>query len=346
MTGKSPKVIVIGTSAGGMQALCKLLVNIPDGLPAAIFIVQHLSVDSSAPFLVQRLSQYTTLNCKVAEHEATIEPGTIYMAPADRHLLVNNEKMLVVRGPRENQFRPGIDPLFRSAAAYFGVNAIGLILTGFMSDGVLGMEFIKRSGGTTLVQEPQDAEFPALPLNVIRQVAADYVVPLDEMGALLADLTHKEVSESVTVPADIRQEAQTAERIMTNSTMTSIQDLEEAGNRSPYSCPECGGGLWDLSQPGTIMRYRCHSGHAYSKETLLLGMDNHLEETLWVALRTLEERRNILLNMSQGETDKGNRRWTTIQEERAEEMKTHIERLRSILSKNTLSDEEQLGQLG
>ena len=131
---------------------------------------------------------------------------------------------------------------------------------------------------------------------------------------------------------------------MTNSTLTSIEDLDEAGKRSSYSCPECGGGLWELTQPGTIPRYRCHSGHAYTQDSLLLSMSNSLEETLWVALRTLEERRNILVNMSHSETEKGNRRWATMQEDRADEMKVHIERLRELLTKSALSDEEHMGE--
>ncbi|QCR22096.1 chemotaxis protein CheB [Pontibacter sp. SGAir0037] len=346
MERKATKIIVIGTSAGGMQALCKLLAAVPENLPASVLIVQHLSTDSSAPFLVNRLNQFTKLTCKVARHEEKIEPATVYMAPADRHLLLRDNELLVVRGPRENQFRPSIDPLFRSAAAYHGPNTIGVILTGFMSDGVLGMECISRSGGTTVVQDPSDAEFPALPLNVLRHIAVDHAVELNIMGNLLVELVQEHVSGSVTVPSDIWAEAKIAEKVMTSSTMTSINELENSGERTSYSCPECGGGLWDMSEEGNITRYRCHSGHAFSRESLLTSMTNHVEETLWVALRTLEERRNILLNMSQNESNKGNRRWATMQEEKAEEMKVHIERLRLLLSQSALSDDEQMGEVG
>ena len=122
--------------------------------------------------------------------------------------------------------------------------------------------------------------------------------------------------------------------------------LERVGEQVPYSCPECGGGLWELTQPGTLKRYRCHTGHAYTQDSLLLSMSTHLEETLWVAMRTLEERRNILLHMSQGETDKGNQRWAGIQEDRAEEMKVHIERLRELLARTALSDELHIDKAG
>jgi two-component system, chemotaxis family, protein-glutamate methylesterase/glutaminase len=340
------RIIVIGTSAGGMQALGKLVSKLPNDFPAAIFIVQHLSIDSSADFLVKRLNRYTELTCKVAQHEATIEPGTLYMAPADRHLLLTGKKMLVVRGPRENQFRPGIDPLFRSAAAYHGNSVVGVILTGFMSDGVVGIENIQRCGGTTVVQDPEDAEFPVLPNNVIRQVAINYVVPADQMGELLTKLVKEPVVESITVPTDIYQEAMIAERVMTNSAMTNIKDLDDLGERSQYSCPECGGGIWEIAQPGTVKRYRCYTGHAYTQDMLLMGMNNNLEETLWVALRTLEERRSILVNMSQTEVAKGNSRWGSIQEDRAQEMKVHIERLRELLSQSSREDKNHIGQTG
>lgn len=329
-----------------MQAVTKLLSRLPEQLPASIFIVQHLSPDSSAHFLVDRLNKYTDLKCKVAEHGHKFEPATVYFSPADKHLLISGDHMLVVKGPRENQFRPAIDPLFRSAAAHHGGNTTGVILTGFMSDGVIGMECIKRSGGTTIVQHPDDAEFPVLPENVIRKVDANYVVPLSEMSNILEELAQQPTQQSLTIPADIRQEALITERVMSNTTQTSIEELEKAGTRTAYSCPDCGGGLWELGQEGTIKRFRCHSGHAFSQDSLLLGMSNALEETLWVALRTLEERRNILLNMYQSETTKGNHRWAGIQEKRVEEMKVHIERLRELLSKSSSADEEQMGETG
>lgn len=228
-----PSIIVVGTSAGGMQALCRLVAQLPADFPSAIFIVQHMSVDSSAPVLVKRLSKYTDLTCKMAENLDTIEPSTIYLAPADRHLLLRGDDILVVRGPRENQFRPSIDPLFRSAAAYHGPQVIGVILTGFMTDGVLGMEYVVRSGGIAVAQDPEDAEFPQLVNNVIRQVSTDHVVAIDDMGKLLVKLVEKQASESVTIPTDIWQDAQIVERIMVNSTMSSIEGLEKVGKKAP-----------------------------------------------------------------------------------------------------------------
>jgi two-component system chemotaxis response regulator CheB len=175
-------IIVIGTSAGGMQALEILLGQLPEDLPAAIFIVQHLGPESSAEFLTTRMGKHTPLACRVARHGAAIKPGTVTLAPPDLHLLLQKNRVLVVKGPRENQFRPSIDPLFRSAAAYHGSRTVGVMLTGLMSDGTAGTDAIRRSGGVVVVQDPAEAEYPDLPRNVIRQVGADYIVSLAEMG--------------------------------------------------------------------------------------------------------------------------------------------------------------------
>ncbi|PSR53112.1 chemotaxis protein CheB [Adhaeribacter arboris] len=274
-------IVVIGTSAGGMEAICKLLEQLPDEIPASIFIVQHLSIDSSSQHLVKRMAKHTGLQVKIAEHDDIILPHTVYLAPADRHILLTKKRILVVKGPRENQFRPAIDPLFRSAAAYHGSRVIGVILTGMMNDGTVGMEAIKRSGGFTVVQDPHDAEHPDMPRSAIRNVSIDYVVPVREMGTLLYQLSRTPSADSVTVPQDIIDEAQMVERVMTSSTMSSIKNMDALGNRASYSCPECGGGLWELNQ-GKVTRFRCHSGHAYNEESLLQNMNSALEETLWV----------------------------------------------------------------
>ena len=213
MQEKGHNIIVIGTSAGGMQALEKLLQQLPEDFPAAVFIVQHLGMESSAEFLVNRLGKYTSLACKVARNGAVIKNGQVYLAPPDMHLLLKKNQVLVAKGPRENQFRPSIDPLFRSAAAFHGSRVVGVMLTGLMSDGVLGMEAVHRCGGVVVVQDPADAEYPDLPRNVIKQVGADYIASVAEMGSLLDQLARTTpVNPSVSVPQDIILEAQLSER--------------------------------------------------------------------------------------------------------------------------------------
>jgi len=338
-------IIVIGTSAGGMEALVKLIEPLPADLPAAIFIVQHLSAESNVGILVKRLAKHTKLSCVVAEHNTPIIPGAIYMAPPDHHLLINEKLIFVAKGPRENQFRPSIDPLFRSAAAFHGSKTIGVILTGFLNDGLVGMVTIKRSGGITVVQDPADAEYPDLPRSILRHIHVDHTLPANEMGTLLEKLVHQSSQDSMMVPPDIILEAKIAQRVMINSENASINELDQLGKRVPYSCPDCGGALWELEKgKEKVTRFRCHTGHAYTDETLLSGMNTALEETLWVAMRSLEERRSMLMGMAT--QNNGNSKWAEEQRKRAEEMKTHIERIRSILEVATVSDAEHQRQAG
>jgi len=333
-------IIVIGTSAGGMEALVKVLEPLPADLPAAIFVVQHLSADADIQYLRKRLTKHTDLSCVIGEHNTHIAYGAVYLAPPDHHLLIDEKHILVAKGPRENQFRPAIDPLFRSAAAFHGSKTIGVILTGYLNDGLIGMESVKRSGGFTVVQEPLDAEYPDLPRNILRQMQVDHAVPVSQMGALLEKLVHQPAQDSVTVPQDIVMEAKIAQRIMINSENADLSELDQLGKRVPYSCPDCGGALWELTQnKGDVKRFRCHTGHTYTDYTLLGGMNSALEETLWVAMRSLEERRSMLLSMANQES--GLNKWANMQRERADEMKTHIERIRRILELATVSDAEQ-----
>ncbi|AMM51789.1 hypothetical protein TH61_12210 [Rufibacter sp. DG15C] len=337
------EIIVIGTSAGGMAVLCDLLSQLPKDLPAAIFIVQHLARDSNAEVLVDRLNKITPLTCQVAQHEQAIEMGHVYFVPQDNHLLLQKGKMLVTKGPRENLFRPAIDPLFRSAAAAYGPRVIGIVLTGMLQDGTVGMEMIKRSGGITMVQKPEDAEYPDMPLSVLHEVEVDYVVSISEMGALLEELVFVPASSSNEIPEDITFEATIAERVMLDS--GEIGQIDLLGTRAPYSCPDCGGALWEVSQ-GHIKHFRCHAGHSFTAEALLNANIDSIEETLWIALRMLEERRTMLSAMAEQDRKKGHNAWSVSQQERADELKVHIARIRRLLlsnanSKNRQQDEEE-----
>jgi two-component system chemotaxis response regulator CheB len=317
----SPFLIVIGTSAGGMPALVKLIGQLPGSLPAAVLIVQHLAPDSSGAHLVDRLAHQTTLFCHLAQDGTRIEAGHLYLAPPDRHLLVKDDRLLVTKGPHENHYRPAADALFRSAAVYGGERTIGVVLTGMLHDGTAGLEFIKRCGGLAVVQDPHDAEFDSMPQSALRNVQVDYVVPLDEMGTLLQQLVQQPTPPHIPIPDDLRTEADIAERVV--GTVEAVQQL---GRPVPLTCPDCGGSLWELKH-GKMLRYRCHTGHAFTADSLLKQSQDSLEETLWVALRMMEERKNLLTNMA----SRGEGLWSIQQEERVEEIKRHINRLREFL---------------
>lgn len=323
-----------------MVVLCQLLKQLPADLPASVFIVQHLARNSNAETLVERLNQASALTCQVAQHELAFEYGHVYFVPQDCHLLLQKGCMLITKGPRENLFRPAIDPLFRSAAAAYGPRVIGIVLTGMLQDGTVGMEMIKRSGGITLVQKPEDAEYPDMPQSVVDEMEVDYVVPVHEMGELLQELVFVPASATAEVPEDITYEATIAERLMLDS--GEINDTEMMGPRAPYSCPSCGGALWEVNQ-GHTTHFRCHTGHSFTYTAFLDANVESIEETLWIALRMLEERRTMLSAMAEQDRRKGHSNWSESQQERADELKLHISRIRQLLlsnanAKNHLAD--------
>jgi two-component system chemotaxis response regulator CheB len=317
-------LIVIGTSAGGMPALVQLVAQLPATLTAAVLVVQHLSPDSSGEFLVDRLANHTALRCRLPTDGEPLQSGTVYLAPPDRHLLAKDGRvphLLVTKGPRENHYRPSADALFRSAAVAYGPRTVGVVLTGMLHDGTAGLEFIKRCGGVAVVQDPHDAEYSSMPETALRNVDVDYVVPLDQMGALLDEITRSVTERKMDIPEDLKQEAAIAERVV-----GTIDEALKIATPVPLTCPDCGGNLFEMKH-GRILRYRCHTGHAFTADSLLRSAQHALEETMWVALRMMEERKNLLSSMA----SRGESPYSVQQEERIEEMKKHINRLREFL---------------
>ncbi|GAA4365631.1 chemotaxis protein CheB [Hymenobacter saemangeumensis] len=305
-----------------MPALVKLVSQLPGELPASVLVVQHFSPDSDGQHLVDRLARHTGLRCRLPQNGDLLEDRTLYLAPPDRHLLVREGRILVTKGPRENHYRPAADALFRSAAVAYGPNVIGVVLTGMLHDGTAGLEFIKRCGGTAVVQDPHEAEYSSMPETALRNVAIDHVVTLSQMGPLLARLTQQESQPgSAPIPEDLIQEAAIAERVVGNT-----EDVDKIGQLVPITCPDCGGNLWEITH-GKVLRYRCHTGHTFTGDSLLKSTQHNLEETLWVALRMMEERKNLLTSMA----SRGESFYSVQQEERIEEIKKHINRLREFL---------------
>ncbi|MCC3152073.1 chemotaxis protein CheB [Hymenobacter sp. BT770] len=325
-------LIVIGTSAGGMPALVQLVAQLPASLPAAVLVVQHFSPDADGQQLVNRMARHTELRCRLASSGQAIEAGTVYLAPPDRHLLVKDRQapyVLVTKGPRENNYRPAIDALFRSAAVTYGPAVAGVVLTGMLHDGTAGLEFIKRCGGRAVVQDPRDAEFASMPETALRNVAVDYAVPLSQMGAVLEEIIQGEAPDPAPcIPEDLKHEAAIAERVVGTT-----DEVAKLGHLVPLTCPDCGGNLWEMEH-GQVLRYRCHTGHAFTGDVLLRESQHSLEETLWVALRMMEERRNLLSTMATREPNP----YAGQQTERMEELKKHVNRLREFLLNGSISN--------
>ncbi|HUS01312.1 MAG TPA: chemotaxis protein CheB [Chitinophagaceae bacterium] len=317
-------ILVVGASAGGLNSVTELCAQLKEEMHLAVFVVIHLNPASLGGILLQRIQRSTAYKCVEAEDGANIKSNHIYMVLDDKHLVVKKGKIVLGDGPAENRWRPSIDILFRSAAAAYGSSCFGVILSGMLQDGTAGMLALKRCGGTCIVQDPKQAEYPDMPQSVLDNVEIDYSVPLEQMGAILFEKTRNGVKPHI-CPDDVKAEAEIAEK-----SAVGIDRVSPIGEKSLFSCPDCGGGLWEMKNE-SFTRYRCHTGHVYSEKDLLLKHNEALENTLWVALRMMEERRNLLKKMSAEELSKGWIRSAGLKKEREKDLEDHIDRLRNIL---------------
>jgi two-component system chemotaxis response regulator CheB len=283
MTHPGRDIVVVGASAGGVDALKRFASILPSDLPAAIFVVLHLWPDGQS-FLPEILNRSGPLPAFNPENGAPIELGRIYVAPPDHHLFVEQGHVAVLRGPRENRFRPAINPLFRSAAAAYGTRVVGVILSGAMDDGTAGLWAIKQCGGVTVVQDPNDAAFPEMPQNALASVEVDHCLPLAQIPPLIEQLAREPITLTPALPVP--------ELVRFNDKGAKMKQLDmqidKVGTRSVFTCPECNGALWELNEGG-LLSFRCHVGHAYTAKTLGEEQNVTLEQSLWSALRALVE---------------------------------------------------------
>lgn len=327
MPAKGRDIIVIGTSAGGLEALDRLIGQFSTNLPASVFVVQHFSPDASGAPLLQRLGRHGAFHCKLAIDGERFERGRIYVAPPDYHLLVKGPALLVTKGARENGYRPAIDPLFRSAAVTHGPHVIGVVLTGMRDDGTAGLVAIQKCGGVTVVQDPNDATYPGMPQSALANLRVDHCVRIAAMGALLDELVREPARHDTPVPDDVKTEAIIAERVLSD-----VSAVNGLGDLVPYNCPNCGGPLWKM-QAAATPRFRCHTGHSFTAAALLESQAEKIEETLWVCLRMFEERKNLLKGLASMSDTRG----TSIAA-KAREADVHIERIRAILLSPGMAD--------
>jgi two-component system chemotaxis response regulator CheB len=323
------RIVVIGASAGGIPAIKTVLSGLPNNFETAVFIVLHVSSRSSASTLAKIFQKYTSLVCKPGADGEMIRPGCLYIAPPSHHMMLKDGKVRINQGTRENKYRPSIDVLFRSAAVAYGVQVIGIVLTGMLDDGTSGMSAVKRCGGICIVQEPEDAEFSDMPQSVLNNIRVDYQVPVEEMGDIVKNILEMPLRGQVTVPRELQVEVE-----ITANMTTTIKDLQEIGDISDFVCPDCGGDLYAVKND-PAPRYRCHTGHVYTEDMLYDLQGLHLEESVWVSIRMLEERYNLLLLMATHAKESNMDEVAQSNVSRAAEMEKHIERLKVILAKLT-----------
>jgi two-component system, chemotaxis family, protein-glutamate methylesterase/glutaminase len=293
-------IVVIGASAGGVEALKKLVGGLSPDFPGSLFITVHFP-EHGTSMLPSILSRAGRLGVVHAVNGESIVPGRAYVAPPDHHLLLTRSGVKLVRGPRENGNRPAIDPMFRSAALAFGPRVIGVVLTGNLDDGTAGLAAIKRARGLTLVQDPADALFPSMPQSALDHVEIDCVAPMRSMTAAIARLmaTPIQTNEHSDMRADANENALSAVHLGEIA-----RPEQHAGDVSPYSCPDCGGVLWEI-EDGNFVRFRCRVGHAWTGDALVAEQETVLDDALWTALRSLEENVALSRHLAKKHHDRG-----------------------------------------
>lgn len=285
------EIVVVGASAGGISALQSIVRGLPKEFPAAILIVLHLSRQSGG-LLANILAGAGSLPSSDARHNEEIRAGHIYVAPPDRHLLVGPERRIYLgRGPKENRFRPAVDPLFRSAAVNEGQKTIGIVLSGGLDDGTAGLCAIGQAGGLTVVQDPSDAEVPSMPRSALQHVAADYCMSAEKIGEMLPILLREAPTrEKSRVSEDDKFEVELA------ADERNLRDVAKMGHPTLYTCPSCAGSLTRIGD-GAPARFRCHTGHAFSAMSLDDEQREKVENASWAAIRALQEHALLLQEM-------------------------------------------------
>lgn len=306
----------------------------PADLPAAVFVVLHVSpyANSVLPNILNRAGALKAFHPEDGE---TIRMGRIYVAPPDRHLLVETGFIRLSHGPRENGTRPAIDPLFRTAARAYGSSVVGVVLSGTLDNGTVGLLAVKNRGGMAIVQAPEDALYNSMPRNAIENVEVDRVLPISEIPDALVDFARQPVAEaSEPISKSIEYASEIAE--LEKSVMNSDR---KPGKPSEFVCPECGGVLWEKEE-SNLLHFRCRTGHAYSEKSFQALQSEQLEEALWAAYRSLQENASLYRRMAR-RTAKFDRNLKRLQryEERAQKAEQHAEQIRQILSEGFGIDE-------
>lgn len=324
-------IVVIGASAGGVEALLQFVPRLPADLPAALFVVIHFPPGGKS-VLPAILARSTRLNVKQATDGARIKEGTIYVARPDYHLLVDDKEMRLMAGPRENRARPAIDPLFRSAARAFGPRVVGVLLSGALDDGVAGLGAIQRTGGLTMVQDPHDALCSQMPRSALEYLKPDVVASAEELGRWLA----KQAGKTIAPPkkrggngaVDLEMQA-------TEMKESAMRNEHKNGKPSVYGCPECHGALWEIEDGDHLLRFRCRVGHGYTAAALLEEESTATESALWAALRSLEETHSLSKRMAAKARARKHKLAERRFSERAEEAAGHAKVLRKLLASGT-----------
>jgi two-component system, chemotaxis family, protein-glutamate methylesterase/glutaminase len=316
-------LIAIGGSTGAIQVLRDVLGRLPGDLAAPVLVTVHVGAHGR-DLLAAILDGEASLAVTTASEGEKALPGRVYVAPADRHLLVIDGVLRLGRGPRENLSRPAIDAMFRSVAANSGSGAIGLLLTGRLNDGASGLAAIKQCGGTTAVQDPHDSEEPEMPMGGLRASEVDFRAPVPGLADLLVHLASRSLGPPIVVPDALALEVEIALGRPSDAAM-----MSKIGVPVPLSCPSCGGVLSQV--PGPPLRFRCQIGHGFTGEVLDHEQDCRLKGAIGAALRIVDERVTLIDRMAEDARQAGRTGSQEDYQERALELRTQSETLRTAL---------------
>lgn len=333
------KIVLIGGSAGAIKALKVILPMLPQDFPAAVLIVTHIGSQKS--ILPDLLGRCSAMPVRQATDGEPIIPGRVLVAPPDQHLtvVVKNGKAYVqlLHGPKENHCRPAIDPLFRSAASAFLENTIGVVLSGYLDDGTVGLQAIKACGGLAIVQDPIEAEALDMPASALEHVDVDRVLRASDIGPALIDLAN--ASASFRTPGRVDAVSAMPNWIDIENRMAArngdMDDLDQIGKPSSLTCPECRGALWEVGYKDPI-RYRCHTGHAFTAKVLETLQRDAVEDAIWGAIRALHEQERLFNKLSEKERQVGQVERVAEYEAKATQARAHSQTLRDVIATHAL----------
>ena len=327
-------IVVIGASAGGVEALMQVLAGLSPNTPAAVLVVVHMPPYATSD-LPAVLSRAGPLPAAHAQDGGPLQGGRIYVAPPNHHLLLEEGLVRLSLGVRVNRTRPAIDPLFLSAAQVYGPRVVGVVLSGLLDDGTVGLMDIKRHGGLAVVQDPTEALFPSMPQSALAQVAVDHVLPASQIGEALRGLVQKNIhkqpqekEERLPMIDDMPPAAAVVERDIL---------AQERGDRdgmlTVFTCPECGGSLWQ-ADAGSLVRFRCHTGHTLSGESLFVEQAENIEKSLWYAARSLRDKARLARQLAQNWRARGSEATAARFDTKAETDDAHAETLLGMIKSN------------
>jgi two-component system chemotaxis response regulator CheB len=286
-------LVVVGGSAGSHPALVSLVAGLPAGLPAAVLVVIHVGARAYSR-LPGILSRRGPLPAAHARDGVPLRDGQILVAPPGFHLVVEDGRARLSRGPRVNRVRPAVDVLFSSAAMHAGSRVVAVVLSGVLDDGAVGAALVSHAGGQVLVQDPAEAPYRSMPAAARAAAPGATAVPASQLAPAVARAVRRS-PVPVHEGGAVDQHRGAAMKMADSSDPAFLDDGETRLTR--LACPECGGVLAEISLP-RISYFRCHVGHQYGPQALAAAQAETAEQKLWDAMSALEEQAVVLRHLA------------------------------------------------